>query len=136
MIRALGQRFRTAATIFLRASTAPRAASPLTGAKLSPKRYRTGKGKQRQVTVAAIKAVKETPFLMAVQGVVGGIQIDDDLQAILGQAARTHPQKGILDRLMVGADLMTTGIFIVAKFEPVERRGAGQRLALILGSAS
>jgi len=36
---------------------------------------------------------------------------------------------------MVGADLMTTGIFIVAKFEPVERRGTGQRLALILGSA-
>ena len=30
---------------------------------------------------------------------------------------------------------MTTGIFIVAKLKPVECRGAGQRLALILGSS-
>ena len=30
---------------------------------------------------------------------------------------------------------MTTGIFIVTKFEPIQCRSAGQRLALILGSA-
>jgi hypothetical protein len=87
---------------------------------LGPQRYRTDKGKQRQVTIAAIEAVKESSFLMTVQRVIGSIQIDDDLQAILGQAARTHPQKGVLDRLMVGADFMATGIFIVAQFKPVQ----------------
>src|ERR1700746_3077411 len=109
--------------------------APTAGAKLSPERHGTNKGKQRQVTVAAIEAVKETSFLMTVQRVVGGIQIDDDLKAILGQAAHTHQQKRVFDRFMVGADLMTTGIFIVAKFKSVQCRGAGQRLALILGSA-
>jgi hypothetical protein len=33
--------------------------------------------------------VKETSFLLAVQRIVTGIQIDDDLLAMLGQAA--HP---------------------------------------------
>src|SRR6476660_1963047 len=36
---------------------------------------------------------------------------------------------------MVGADFMATAIFIVAKFKSVQCRSAGQRLALILGSA-
>src|SRR6516165_1667123 len=36
---------------------------------------------------------------------------------------------------MVGADFMATAIFIVAKFKSVQGRSAGQRLALILGSA-
>src|SRR6476660_2475524 len=36
---------------------------------------------------------------------------------------------------MVGADFMATAIFIVTKFKSVECRSAGQRLALILGSA-
>src|SRR6201987_2297435 len=108
---------------------------PIAGAQLSPERHRTDKGKQRQVTVAAIEAVKETSFLMTVQRVVGGIQIDDDLQAILGQAAHAHPQKAVFDCFVVGADFMTTGIFIVTKLKAVKCRGAGQRLALILGSA-
>ena len=135
MIRALRQRFRTAATIFLRASTAPRAASPSLVRSWARERYRTDKGKEWQVTIAAIKTVKEPSFLVTVQRVIGGIQVDDDLQAMLGQAAHTHQQKVVFDRLMVGADFMTTTIFIVAKFKSVQGRSAGQRLALILGSA-
>src|ERR1700757_232954 len=73
---------------------------------------------------------------MTVQRVIGGIQINNDLETILGQAARTLQQKGVFDRLMVGADFMAAGIFIVAKFKPVQCRSAGQRLALILGSTS
>ena len=37
---------------------------------------------------------------------------------------------------MVGADFMATSIFIVTKFKSVQCRSAGQRLALILCSAS
>src|SRR5580693_3221045 len=36
---------------------------------------------------------------------------------------------------MVGTNFMTTGIFIVTKFKSIQCRSAGQRLALILGSA-
>src|SRR6516162_11003493 len=113
MIRALRQRFRTAATIFLRASTAPRAASPSLVRSWARERYRTDKGKEWQVTIAAIKTVKEPSFLVTVQRVIGGIQVDDDLQAMLGQAAHTHQQKVVFDRLMVGADFMTTSILLL-----------------------
>jgi hypothetical protein len=34
-----------------------------------------------------------------VQRVIGGIQINNDLETILGQAARTLQQKGVFDRL-------------------------------------
>ena len=36
---------------------------------------------------------------------------------------------------MVGADFMATSIFIVTEFKSVQRRSAGQCLALILGGA-
>jgi hypothetical protein len=135
MICALGPRFRTAETIFLSASTAPPAASPSLVRSWARERYRTDKAKEWQVTVATVEAVKEASFLMTVQRVVGGVQVDDDFGALFGQAAQAHAQKGILDCLMVGADFMATGIFIVAKFKSVPCRSAGQCLALILCSA-
>ena len=79
MICALGQRFRTAATIFWSAWTAPRAASPSLVRSFGPERDRADKGIEGQITVAAIEAVNETTFLLAVQRIVTGIQIDDDL---------------------------------------------------------
>ena len=91
MIRALRQRFRTAATIFSQRIHRAAGRVALASAKLGPQRHRTDKGKQRQVTIAAIEAVKEASFLMTVQRVIGGIQIDDDLQAMLGQATHPHP---------------------------------------------
>jgi hypothetical protein len=78
--------------------------------------------------------VKETSFLLAVERIVTGIHVDDDLFAMLGQTAHSLAQKGVLDRLVVGADLMVTCFFIVSEFQSVEGRSAGQRLALILGS--
>src|SRR6516164_4917176 len=100
----------------------------LAGTKLGPQWYRTDKGKQRQVTIAAIEAVKEPSFLMTVQRIISGIQVDDDLQAMLRQAAHPHQQKVTFDRLMVGADFMATSIFIVAELKSVQGRSAGQRI--------
>ena len=113
MIRALRQRFCTAATIFPERIHRAAGRIALAGAKSGPQRHRTDKGKQRQVTIAAIETVKEPSFLMTVQRVIGGIQVDDDLQAMLGQAAHTHQQKVVFDRLMVGADFMTTSILLL-----------------------
>jgi hypothetical protein len=60
MIRALRLRFRTAATIFPERVDCAAGRVALAGAKLGPERYRADKGKQWQITVAAIEAVKET----------------------------------------------------------------------------
>jgi hypothetical protein len=57
---------------------------------------------------------------MTVQRIIGGIQVDNDLQAMLGQAAHTHEQKVVFDRLMVSADFVATAISIVAKFKSVQ----------------
>jgi hypothetical protein len=131
MIRALGQRCRTAETIFLEGLNRTPGGVSVAGAKLGPERDRADKGKQRQITVAAIEAVKETSFLLAVERIVTGIQIDNDLLALLGQTTHPHLQKGVLNRLMIGPDLVTTSIFIVTELQPVEGRSAGERFALI-----
>jgi hypothetical protein len=59
-----------------------------------------------QVAVAVVIAVEEAPFLVAVQRIVGGVQIEDDLGG--GLAIRVekqlHPQP--LDRGPVGTDLV------------------------------
>ena len=43
------------------------------------KQMATTKYVERQIAVAAVVAVEETPFLMAVQRDVGGVQIEHDL---------------------------------------------------------
>jgi len=43
---------------------------------------------ERQVAVAVIVAVKEPAFLMAVQRVVGGVEVEDDLFGRRGCASR------------------------------------------------
>ena len=119
---------------FLERLDRPSGRIPVAGAQLGPERDRADKGKERQIAVAAIVAVKETSFLLTVERIVTGIQIDDHLFAMLGQTAHPLAQKGVLDRLVVGADLMVTCFFIVAEFQPVEGLSAGQGLALVLGS--
>ena len=66
----------------------------IAGAQLGPERDRADKGKERQIAVAAIVAVKETSFLLAVERIVTGVQIDDHLFAMLGHTAHPLAQKG------------------------------------------
>jgi hypothetical protein len=91
MTRALGQRLRIFETISLRVAPG---LTPSLGAKHGAQR---GPNVQRQTPAGnggqPSKAVKETCFPMTVQRVVGGIEIDDDLAAILVQAAKTHQRK-------------------------------------------
>ena len=90
---------------------------PVAGAQFGPEGNRADKGKERQIAVAAIEAVKETSFLVAVEWIVTGIQIDDNLFAMFGQTTHPLAQKGVLDRLVVATDLMATCFFIVAEFQ-------------------
>ena len=54
------------------------------GPQQGGKQVPTAEDVQGQITVATIVAVEEPPLLLSVQGVVGGIQVEDDLRPLLG----------------------------------------------------
>jgi hypothetical protein len=75
--------------------------------------------------------VKEPPFLMPVQRVIGGIEIEDDL--LRRVLVRLHEQidKQRLDPGAVPGDPMIARQLRPAPLEPVERRFAGQRCTIL-----
>ena len=58
-------------------------------AQLRAQQMLTAEDVQRQVAVVVVVAVKEATFLMPVQRIIGGIQIQDDL----ARAARGAPRE-------------------------------------------
>ena len=86
---------------------------------------------ERQVAVAAIVAVEEPPLLVAVQRVVGGIEVEHDLLGRRGVRVEEQLDEQPLDRGRVMADLVVAGGRPGRRvLEPVERRLAGQRRAV------
>lgn len=77
-MRELGQRLRIWVTMRSSSSMLPAEASVLASAQLGGQQVPAAEDVQRQVAVTAV-AMEETPFLLAVQRVVGGVQIEDDL---------------------------------------------------------
>ena len=61
---------------------------------------------ERQVTVAVVIAVEEAAFLMTVQRIVGGIQIENDLLGGAMMRVQEHIDKQLLDRRRIVADLV------------------------------
>jgi hypothetical protein len=82
---------------------------------------------ERQIAVAVVIAVEETPFLMPVQRVVGGVEIEGDLWRCRRMGVEKQVDKQSLDRGRVITDLVITGRLWPAQFQSVERRLAGQR---------
>ena len=64
----------------------------------------TAKDVQRQIAVATVIAVEEAPFLLAVQGVVGSVQIQDDLVRRLVVTIQEDLDKEAIDRLRIDGD--------------------------------
>ncbi len=83
---------------------------------------------ERQVAVAAVVAVEEPPFLLTVDWIVGGIEIEHDLFGRLSVRLQEDIDQQRLDRLGHMADL---AIPIPAAhrsmLQPVQRRLPGQR---------
>ena len=71
--------------------------------------------------------MEETLFLMPVQRVVGGVEIEGDLRRRRRMGVEKQVDKQRLDRRRVIADLVIAGRLRSAQFQPVERRFAGQR---------
>ena len=61
---------------------------------------------ERQVAVAIVVAVEEPAFLLAVQRIVGGIQIEDDLLRSLPMRLQEQVDEQRLDRRRVVAHLV------------------------------
>ena len=82
---------------------------------------------ERQITVVVVIAVEETLFLMPVQRVVGGVEVQGDLRRRRRMGVEKQVDKQSLDRRRVVADLVIAGRLQPAQFQPIERRFAGQR---------
>jgi len=83
-----------------------------------------------QITVAVVIAVEEPAFLMAVERIVGGVEIENDLarRDAVGVQKERYEQR--LDGGSVMADLVIAGGDRAGELEPIERRLAGQRRAI------
>ena len=86
---------------------------------------------KRQVAVAIVIAVEEAPFLMPVQRVVGGVKIEDDLFRRARMGVEKEVDEHPLDRRRIMADLVIGRNRRAAQFQPVERRFAGHRRAVL-----
>ncbi len=90
---------------------------------------------QREVAVAVVIAVEETPLLPAVQRVVGRVHIQDDLLRRRGVAVQEQLHQQRVEPLRVGHDALVAvlrGLLGGAQLEPVEGARAGQRMAPVV----
>jgi hypothetical protein len=86
---------------------------------------------QRQIAVAIVIAVKETPLLVPVQRIISGVQIQDDLARcfLVRIEEYIHPQP--LDGFGLGSDLVIAAHALARmQLQAIERALAGERCAV------
>ena len=81
---------------------------------------------QRQIAIAVIIAVKEAPFLMAVQRVVGGVEVENDLLGRLPMRFQEQIDKQCFDLAAIPGNAVVAGHRRPAQLQPVEGAFAGQ----------
>ena len=99
-------------------------------AQLGAKQMPPAKNIQRQVTVGFVIAVKEAPFLLAMQRIVGGIEIERDLAGRRAMRLDEQIDEQPVHRLRVVADLVVPRRLRFRQFQPVQRRLARHRGAV------
>src|SRR5438105_14870196 len=82
---------------------------------------------ERQIAVAVVIAVEETLFLMPVQRVVGGVEVEGDLRRWRRMGLEKQLDKQLLDRRRVIADLVIARRLRPAQVQPGALRFGGQR---------
>ena len=87
---------------------------------------------ERQIAVRVVVAVEETAFLVTVQGIIGGVEIEDDAAQGLGVRIEEQVDEQRLDRLVVVADPVVAADAASQRLlKPVERRLSGNRRAAL-----
>lgn len=76
---------------------------------------------ERQVAVIVVVAVEEAALLVPMQGVVGGVQVEDDLFGRRGMCVEKDLDEQPLDRRRIVADLVIARRFRPAQLQPVKR---------------
>jgi len=90
---------------------------------------------ERQVAIAIVIAVEETALLVAVQRIVGGIQIENDLLGRFPERFQEQFDEECFDPASFVADLVVACRFGLAQFQPVERRLARHRRTILATGA-
>ena len=100
-------------------------------AKLRRQEMATAEHIKRQIAVAVVIAMEEAALLMAVQRVIGGVEIEDDLLGWAAMGFHKQIDQQRLDHRRIVADLVVAGRQRPAQLEPVERRLARHRRAIL-----
>lgn len=125
MIRAWGERFRRAATIFSSAGTVPAAPSWSAVRSLRPPRHGAAEDVERQITIAVVIAAEMAALLRAVQEMAHRVEVQHHFARVLGQSAHPHRQQTLFNRCRIVGELVSASGFVVGKLQPVE--GARRR---------
>ena len=88
---------------------------------------------ERQVAVAVVVAVEEPAFLLPVQRIIGGIEIERDLRRGFGVGIKEQIDEQGLDGRAIGGNVGIAGWLVAAELQPVQRALAGQRRAVAAG---
>src|SRR6185437_13583864 len=86
---------------------------------------------ERQVAVAIVVAVEEPSFLLAVQRIIGRIEIEDDLARRLLMRLQEQLDQQPLDRNRIVADLVIACRLQPAQLQPVQRRLSRNRCTVL-----
>ena len=130
-MRVFGQRVRICPTIRADFLDRSGAGVDVRGPELGRQEMAAAEHIQRQVAVAIVIAVEEPAFLMAVQRVVGGVEVEDDLLGRPCVRLEEEVDEQRLDRRRVVADLVVAGGDLARQFQPVQRRFARHRRAIL-----
>lgn len=96
-------------------------------AQLGRQQMPAAKHVKRQVAVALVVAVKEAPFLIAVQRIVGRVQVQRDLLRRLRMRLHKQIDEQPLDRRRIVRDLLVVPRGRAAQLQTVQRALAGKR---------
>ncbi len=86
---------------------------------------------ERQVAVAVVVTVEEPPLLLAVQRIIGRIEVENDLPRCALMRLHKQVDQKILDGHRIVADLVVARRLQLAQLQPVQRRLAGNRRAIL-----
>ena len=131
-MRTLRHFLRIRVTIRSTSSTDPLLASMLERLSFCRQQVPATEDVERQIAVAVVVAVEEPAFLVSVQRIIGGIQIENDLGRRLLVGVHEQVDEQSFDRPRVVADLVVARrLPDAAVLQPVERRLAGKHRTVL-----
>src|SRR6516162_9377159 len=92
---------------------------------------RTAEDIEWQIAVAVVIGIEEAPLLHAMQRIVRRIEVEDDLLGRPRMRLQKHIDQQIPDRHWIVTDLVVARRLQLAQLQPVERRFARHRRALL-----